>query len=205
MVFLLSLLFFTFIIQHTHSHSSCATLNCKFLSNYSTIARSSVQNVINQKECLEPFCSCINNDYLFCTNFTRFSQLKFAYTNNRLFRRVELRPRYQLELNKELQLANLNLKGRLNLYNLKSIDLKYNPFKKLRYPRIQLGLIDSKLDYKEKCKQMNGLDSTFANLRLDLFRLDNVNFSKPLCPYMFQNSTIEQFVITNPNGKSVLY
>ena len=155
--------------------------------------------ISSQQDCLAPYCLCTGAVFLMCSNFTSFGQLNFTRTNSRLFHYVEIRPLKQLDLNRELSFIDLNLHGQLSLYNLKSLELSNNPFKQIKCEKLDLGIYDSDISYNEQCSF--GTDLVFSGLKLSEFRMNNVNFTQPLCPYMFQNTEIDHFIVTNPNGK----
>ena len=184
------------------SSAQCLKSNCALIQTNNVISLNKPsKDVVLQTNCLEPFCSCLTNSYLSCENFTSFSDLNFSSTNFQIFEHVELRPRHPIDLNKKLKLDGLNLNGRLNIFNLKSISIEYNPFKQINYlDTFNLAIFDSVFNYKNKCEPSSKLDTIFSNIRLNEFRLTNITFERPICSYMFQDSLIEQFVVINPIG-----
>lgn len=187
--------------------TNCIKSHCAVLQHYNVtdqdLARPANDAFVLQTNCLEPFCSCLTDSYLSCSNFTHFSQLNFSATYSQIFQLVELRPKQPCKLDSKLKLDGLNLHGRLNIYNLKMISLFYNPFKQMNYlHKFSLAIFDSVFDYAEKCKPAKASKGNvvFGKLKLDEFRLSNVTFAKPVCPHMFQDSQIDQFTITNPTG-----
>jgi len=152
---------------------------------------------------LQPYCSCINQDILICSNFNRFSDLNFTKTGiiEQTFKYIELYPTQQLDLNEELQLAGLKLHGTLSIHNLKSIRLDYNPFQLLNYVLFNLAIVDSNFNYKEVCSEIEiKQDFIFSNLKLHEVKLVNVNFTQPVCACMFRNSKIDRLIISEPIG-----
>ena len=190
MIFLWEVLLHVSILHFVYGFNCESTNNCTQLKNKENI----------EKNCLEPYCSCKNSDILLCTNFNRFSELDFTQlTNSKTFQYIELRPKLMLDLDEELQLTGLTLHGRLSLYNLKSLHLAYNPFLSMKYVLFNLAILDSSFNFSDICQPAN--ETVFGKLNIFEFRLTNVTFTRPICPYMFQDSKIEQFIITEPNGK----
>lgn len=167
-------------------------------------------------ECMEPFCFCLNQNTLHCTNFTRFDQLDFRRTNGRIFEQVEIRPlTFQIDLNEKLSFVGLRLNGRLSLSNIRSINAFYNPFRQIMYERFDLAFYTStfkfygglseienstltECDIRPGSSQM--LNFIFSGLRIQELILCGVYFENTMCPLLFRNSIIQTMIITDPFG-----
>jgi hypothetical protein len=171
--------------------------------------------------CIEPYCYCTDSNTLHCYNFTRFEQLDFRRTSNRLFRLVELRPLVQqIDINERLSFNGLNLNGRLSMSNIRSINAFYNPFRQIKSDRLELAFFNSYFNFigttgidaanyaaetaiLNECRftvQANNYDFVFGHLKLDEFVICNVYFERTMCPIVFRNSVIKDFIVTDPIG-----
>jgi hypothetical protein len=185
-----------------------------------TFNKSIVKSQESIKECLEPFCTCLNNNKtLYCSKFTNYDQLDFMQTNGHQFEQVELSPEGEpLELNENLNFYGLKLNGQLSLGNIRSFSAFYNPFRRIDYVKLNLKIYNSYLKFfgggidgpnELETKIINDcrLDGdaelfyfVFSGVEITEFTLDNVLFESKLCPLLFKNSLIHTMSIINPSG-----
>ena len=170
------------------------------------------------RDCLEPYCACVNTTSLICHNFTRFEQLDFRRVNSILFESVELRPyNVRLDLNENLNFNGLKLNGRLTLSNLRSLSAFYNPFRQILYNDFSLAILDSSFSFvggstgnlaaETSILSMCNFQSSaqnfnyiFSNLRIIEFTLSGILFERTVCPILFRNTQIFNFLVINPFG-----
>lgn len=174
-----------------------------------------------QSDCIEPYCHCRDFSSLYCFNFTLYEQLDFRRTNDRLFRLVELKPSVaQIDLNEKLVFKGLRLNGRLSLFNVRSLNAFYNPFKEIHTEHLELSFFNSYFTFVgtiglnsanfvaeasilNKCKfskEALNFDFIFSNLKLDELLISNVYFERKMCPIIFRNSLIKNLLIVDPIG-----
>lgn len=178
------------------------------------------QQQLQSSTCLEPYCFCTDTFTLRCSNFTRFDQLDFKLTNNRIFKSVELRPLVpQLELNERLTFHGLRMNGRLSISNIASFNAFYNPFRQIVYDRLDISFFNSHFTFVgavgssgnqnaeqliiDKCELTPAalnFDYVFSDLNVNEFVMCNIYFPKTLCPILFRNSNIKNMIINDPIG-----
>lgn len=170
------------------------------------------------QSCMEPYCYCRDSTTLHCSNFSRFEELNFRLISKRVFKLVELRPLVsQLDLNEKLSFHGLKLSGRLSMSNIRSFSAFYNPFKQIRYDRLDLSFFNSYFTFVggstgnsyaeqtilENCEftqAANDFDFVFSNLNLNELVICNVFFEKKMCPIIFRNSNIRNLIVNDPIG-----
>ena len=170
------------------------------------------------RDCMEPYCVCLDATSLLCTNFTNFAQLNFSLVNGRRFESVEIRPfNIRLDLNENLNFNGLQLNGRLTLSNLNSLAAFYNPFRQILYDRFNLAILNSNFKFVggntgnfqaessilNECKFQSSAQNfnyIFSNLRIEEFTLGSIFFEQTICPILFRNTRIFNFLINDPYG-----
>ena len=193
----------------------------RFLSyGYLIVVIVIARNTTEAQTCLEPFCYCPDPTTLRCANFTRFEDLNFGRTSNRVFTAVELRPNgIQLDINERLSFYGLRLNGRLSISNIRSFSAFYNPFRQIVYDRFDLAFFNSYfsfvgavgatgnqhseqaiLDSCELTEAAVNYDYVFSDLALNEFVLCNVYFERKICPIVFRNTFVKNMIINDPIG-----
>jgi len=170
------------------------------------------------RDCMSPFCLCLDTTTLFCSNFTSFKQLDFQRVSGIVFELVEIRPfNRRLDLNENLNFNGLKLNGRLTLSNLDSLSAFYNPFRQILYEQFSLSILNSNFRFVGSsignneaensilyyCNFLNSaqnFDFIFANLRIVEFTLSGIFFEQTMCPILFRNTRIFNLVIIDPFG-----
>jgi hypothetical protein len=106
--------------------------------------------------------------------------------------------------------------SRLTLSNLRSFNAFYNPFKHILLYRFDLTIQNSELNFQSHNQQSEtqktivnecsfrfgsqDLDLIFGNLKITEFIIANVKFTRPICPFLFKNSQITNFIIIDPQN-----
>lgn len=187
------------------------------------IVTQSINNNNDDSTCLNPYCACINfNDNitdLFCSNFDSFKQLDFTKTQDRKFRDVELFPKIDLDLNRDLNLSGLNLISNIatiSFNRLKRVLVTYNPFEIISDNLNEIFIEDSQIEFvydeilnsneKLDCAKLLNKETIFSNLKLDEFGFFDVIFkNSKLCSTLFQNSYIYRFTYSMASVEDSFY
>jgi hypothetical protein len=146
-----------------------------------------------------------------CTNLSSFNELSFW--PNRTYRSIVLESNQhsRVKLDKSLNLTGLKLEQGIDpnglsqiplisLANIDRFDPFYNPFLAIqsKIDWFDLVIKNSNLTFEAfECEQLGSEDGyLFSDLRLRMFKLEYPLFdsSNKLCPLLFQNSRIQQWV-----------
>jgi hypothetical protein len=165
-----------------------------------------------------PACSC-NQDSLVCTNFNYFTDLDFTTpANNQMFKSIVIKPKIRQSLTeKNLNLTGLTIAytGFIEISNVDKFYFNANPLKSLKRERFTttLRLTDSVFKFmldentvlNSACtsRLISPTDEHDHSLMSSVNRLEleSIDFVEPICPFIFNNVKILNFIVRKPNGQ----
>ncbi|RNA13913.1 hypothetical protein BpHYR1_016099 [Brachionus plicatilis] len=157
-----------------------------------------------RNDCLElsPYCSCLGGPlYIYCNNFTSFSQLDFTLLGEiRNISIITLYPKQAVILNNSLNLEGIRLIDNIVLNNIAGIDLKQNPFEKwTAKDNLSISFFGSNFSQVMECDSSlinDKFKPIFSSFKTVLFGYGNF-YSVQICPLLFYNASLSYLNISD--------
>ncbi|CAF0805630.1 unnamed protein product [Brachionus calyciflorus] len=164
---------------------------------------------VSQTDDLDIYCDFIFfKKLLFCSRFTSLEQLDFRNTTieyNELV--IQPDPSLKLEFNSSLSFDGLKLGQNplIEIGNFYKFDSSFNPFQSIQFKdpnkNFSLNIYDSIFEFKTnltcEISEQNLQDSfLFSHLNIIQLFFDRVSFPDKICPLLFKNSTIKQWIFS---------
>lgn len=175
-----------------------------FTQSLSQVTTTTRSTTTRRNDCIElsPFCTCLGGPlYIYCGNFTSFSQLDFTlFSEIRNITYITFYPKQPLILNNSLNLNGLRLLDNVVFNNIEGIDLRDNPFERwTSKDNLSLSFFSSNFSRLMDCDSSlisANFKPIFSSFKTVLFGYRN-SYPVELCPLLFYNASLRYLNISD--------